>query len=298
MSRTDQAFIDAYRRRQSASARVVSEPSTPQPSGPQAAAPVGKPRAMARESHGPHVSFGTPRVPLSEVMRQRAEEDEGISAPVSPVSRSHAESRPQADPMATTRLLRFAWPALVDRLTATRSGDYTDLLDSIKHRWPVVGFAACHAGCGATTTTMVVARLLASAQTPVAVIDAASDSSGLASQLGVAHQPTLAETLAEGAPLASAMIHADEDHVSLLVAGPVTQHPAVLQGVFHQLRQSHAAVLVDLGGEGNALPLRPEAGVLVYAEGDSDAVLDYRCQTLISAGLPLVGSIENLARAA
>ncbi|MEM1305013.1 MAG: cellulose synthase operon protein YhjQ/BcsQ, partial [Planctomycetota bacterium] len=199
--------------------------------------------------------------------------------------------------LATTQLNRFALPGVARHLVDNYAEVFAATVEGVSKRWPVLGLVGCRPGSGATTTTLALAWLLAGEGAPVAVIDADPFGSDLAAGLGIARQKTIAETLAAGAALPDAALHAVDDGVSVLVAGELTQHRAVVREAVHQLRQSHAAVLIDLGPDPRRITMHADAVVLVHPQEESDAVVEYSCRSLCQSGAAVVGTIQTMAPA-
>lgn len=280
MSKTDQAFIDAYRRQSPKPVESATTPST----------------VKRHTAHGPHLRFtGGAKAPLSQVMQARTDAASAVSQQAA--THEPAEAVLSA-PLATIEISSFAWPEEVRTLVADNAAAFAGVVEGVMSDWPVLGLVGSGPGCGSTTTVMALACLLASEETPVAIIDADPIAANLAGSLGFKRNKTMAETLATGASLADATLHAADDGVSLLVAGQVTQHPAVVREAIHQLRQTHAAVLIDLGANPRRLALNADAVALVHRYDESDAVVEYSCRSLSRPSTPLVGTIQTLAPAA
>lgn len=295
MSNTDQAFIEAYRRgaakRVAATATATAEAAT-----------AAMQTSDWQGTHGPHLNFTANRptagsgrkAPLSQVMRSPSfavnQFDTGATATVEPVI------EPAAGAMTT--FAHFAWPAIVDQLARDHAEAFEDLLACVELQCPVLGLVGVSRGGGCTTTTLALARLLSGSGQPLAVIDAAPNHPALAENLGLIRTRTLADALATGTPLAEVTLDAVNDGVSLLVAGKPTQHVGILRNAIDELRQTNAAVLVDLGSDPRRLSLPVDGVVLTYPAGESNAVLDYSRRMIRQTGQTLVGMVETFAPAA
>lgn len=277
MSKTDQAFIDAFGRQQSQLAAADTAAMTP---------PHG--------THGPHVRFPSGgKAPLSQMMQSRTDASHNRQEEV--IASAAADSTPL---IAKTQIARFAWPTDVELLIKENAGAYANLVQGLQWQWPMLGLVGCGASCGVSTTTMALAKLLAKEKARVAIIDADPKDNQLATELGLVRHPTLASILAEGGQLADATLHAFEDNISLLVAGSLTQHPAMLRQAVLKLRDTHDVVIIDLGVDPQVIRLEADALALVHRFDESEAVVEYTCRLLNKSPAKLVGSIRTMAPAA
>ncbi|MEM6655813.1 MAG: hypothetical protein AAF596_08430, partial [Planctomycetota bacterium] len=125
MSKTDQAFIDAYRRQPPA--RTVKASPTPVAAG----TPSVRPPRERSAAHGPHVRFtGGPKATLSQVMQSRAHSDPHQAAAPTPTLEA---------PLATTQLNRFALPGVARHLVDNYAEMFAATVEGVSKRWPVLG---------------------------------------------------------------------------------------------------------------------------------------------------------------
>ncbi|MEM9186590.1 MAG: hypothetical protein AAGB00_08870 [Planctomycetota bacterium] len=288
MTRTDQAFIAAYGR---------------QTSGPEAAGaaptPADEPRPLRRHSvgHGPHLGMAR-KTPLAEAIAERRRQP--ASAP--------------AGSSAATRLTAFHWPAVVERLARVAGQQLLALAPGLANAslggvstGQALGVAGVHSGSGATTATLALARCLAAVDGPVAVVDADPAGSGAAAALGVLRTRALTESLTAGGDHAASVLHAVEDHVSLIVAGDLEGvEQSGLASAASALLRTHSATLIDFGSAldhrgawsaGAAARLiaafRP-AGVALVRRGSDLSGAVSACQRVVEASsAPVLGLIDN-----
>ncbi|MEM6329250.1 MAG: hypothetical protein AAF790_03260 [Planctomycetota bacterium] len=308
MTRTDQAFIQAYQRAERPAPPVTtSAPPTPVEGG------VAYQRTSAR--HGPHAAFGAAaatqrraRAPLSEVIAER-------------MRHAAAGILPTPTPDCGTQVGAFRWPPIVASLAGRHHEQYLDLVaaavtlseTNASAAGAVLGVAGVQPGSGASTTVLAIARSLAPQHGPVAIVDADTAGSRLAASLGVLKAPPLAHVAAAGGRAGEAVVHAVEDGVSLVVAGRFDPaHAQRGRELTAKIATQHALTLIDFGplapqtmaatqpvtvAEGPLSvaieALRPAGVVIVRRESDLAAAVGDAQQAVLAAGAAPVGVVAN-----
>lgn len=280
MTRSDQAFIEAYER------------STTR--GP-ASTPVSE-SGRHNTLHGPHAPFGAePKLAESIAARMR----------------QAAESMAPPTPDCVTQVESFRWPTVVELLAERHADDYLAACSGAVSlgRGNLIGLAGVHQGSGASTTVLAMARSLAAQHGPIAIVEADSAGVRLSTSLGVLKTRSLADALPAGGGLGEAAVYAAADRVSLLVSGTVAaSHTKAARIEAAKLLRQHSLVLIDLGslidasGDLACQPLasavdifQPAGVMLVRSEEDFSGAVSAAGRAIESAGAVALGMVENLA---
>lgn len=285
MSYTDQAFIKAYQ------TDALSVP-TPTPAPPS---PAAKTRTHESHRRGPHTHFGAAtKRPLSDAMAEGEQ-------PVEPVEQPE-ETKIE---LAGVTVARFPIPAIATRLADECGEAYRRMMAYASRSGEVIGLLGATRGVGCTTTTLATALALSQVQGPVAVIDAAPEEDGLAASLGVLRTRSIARTLTAGGNVTEALVHSEQDGLSLGVA---FQHgedeDPRTSGALRSLTATHAAVLVDLGCDIESIAAQPSRGadallldavVIVRQANHGEADVMFARRVLTASGHTVVGVIESFA---
>ena len=293
MTRTDQAFIEAFNRSQRESVAA-----------PRAPLPVDHRQATL---HGPHATFGAARTTLSEAIAQRMHQA--------------AAAAPRATPHSAMQVDAFRWPAISRVLSENHREDYFSLItDAITIGGaPVLAFAGVQAGAGATTTTLAIARSLAAEHGPIVVVDADLNDQQLSQRLGVQKARSLAEIASAGGSASDAVVHAARDQVSLVVAGRCSpKNLEKCRQYAATIAAQHAIVLIDGGSlsqQPSVLPaanlqatsiagvaeiFQPAGVVLIRRQSDvGDTTTTTAAQRLVEmTGTRALGVVDNRAATA
>lgn len=278
MTHTDNAFIEAYQRVKAANASAAeAEPTKPSvPSGPVA--------TRRAKTHGPHLTWKE-QTPLAQAIATRQQ-------------RAAAASLPG---IAATRLRSFAWPEIVVKLAEMHADDYAGLAPPSTTTKQVLSIAGIHQGSGATTTTLAIARNLANTHGPVMLIDANPQQASLASSLGVLEASTLAAKIANGSNALEAIVHAEDDKTSLVVAGDLTAvDNSQLAAVATQLAARCPTILIDSGSVLDAKASWQNGSIAILAKAFAlTGVILVRCESdlsgAVAAAQRIVDSSDALA---
>lgn len=264
MTRTDQAFIEAYQR--SVGQARGEAPATDRPAA-----------VRRRVKHGPHVAWRDP-TPLTEAIAERMRQ----------AATADTSSKP------SLRLRCFDWPTVVTELAARHASQYQNLAPSADIAGRVLGIAGVRQGSGATTTTLAMARCLASERGPVALVDADPAGPGMAEALGVIEIPHGIEST----------IEAEADHISLAIAS--SNNAADPNALPAMIGERNALTLVDFGAaldhqtawSSGVLPalidsLKPAGVLLVRTGSDLSGAVAAAQRVVESAGVAALGLVEN-----
>lgn len=214
---------------------------------------------------------------------------------------------------------QFAWPRICDRIAERlRHGlDHAaeELTKAAGEGRRVVAIAGCRRGSGCTVTLLCLARHLATAELPVAMVDADFQRAELAARLGIATPAGWEDVLRDQLPLADAVVSSVQDHVSLLPLRGVPADAEELAGSLpasislRVLQHHYGIVLVDLGPildplvAGPALKLAERSGIdaaLLVRDTRVTTDDDLRAATraLAGAGVSTVGIAETFVATA
>ena len=271
MSKIDQAFIHAYKR------------ESPAPTGPPAWQPTAQPRidsstmetpssADSAEQilRAPHFGTAPPGDAHAETgaIQQGAVHQTATYTATQSNRSAVSQRRPLSsfsapEPVAdhsfhpVFEVDAFRWPQVTTSLLQQNSvlliPVAEQLLTASEEGRSLIGIAGTRENVGASTILLCLARLLASAEKTVALVDADFSSHTLARNLGLEIESGWEQVLTGQVPLAEGVVHSLGDNVSLLpLAG--TPLPAldlvssiqtsVSAGV---LRYHYDIVLFDLG---------------------------------------------------
>lgn len=141
-------------------------------------------------------------------------------------------------------------------------------------------FAGGKGGVGKTTTTVNVGFALARRDHDVVVVDGDLAMTNLGAVLGVEHEPTLHDVLAESASLSDAITTVDG--LPILPGDPridryAAADPGALRTVIDELTRRYEVVLVDTGAgltHESMIPFAATDGVVLVTTPDETAVAD------------------------
>ena len=348
MSVMDQAFIRAYTRLNAGTPppEPPRQPPEPPRQPPEPQRQRSEPQPQRSEPERAKAAETEPPRQPPEPPRQRPPEPEGVKAAETTYICDAAQPCPPAPHVAIFEVVaedrqplsafvrltpsrdafqpavqveRFSWPAICDRIAARlRHGlDHAadQLVKAAGEGRRVVAITGCHRGEGCTTTLLCLARHLATAELPVAMVDADFQRPELAERLGIATPAGWEDVLRDQLPLADAVVSSVQDHVSLL---PVRSVPADAEEIagnlpasisLRVLRHHYGMVLVDLGPvldasvAAAALKLAERSGIdaalLVRdARVTSDDELREATRALTSAGVTTLGVAETFVATA
>ncbi len=328
MSELDQAFINAYRARDSHGAQPVVPPRAdpiwrengccPTVTDPAPVAllePIGVSMAMMTEpvvvcSASTADVIDTPEPPRFSEPSRPAEHVEPARAAEPPRQQPSEPDRKQFRPMLQVDSL--VWPKVCSQMSIEAGHELNRLADGflagMADGCKVVTFGGCLPAEGATTLLLGVARRLSERGTSLAIVDADLTDPLLCRRLGMLPEVGWEEVVDGRLPLAEAVVESIEDHLTLLPyckprdnqAG-VTPTLASLTSSIAQLREHCDLVLVDVG----PLEQKQDADLAAIA-GWTDAVVlicDVRTtpaeqviqarSRLQTAGVARVGITEN-----
>jgi Mrp family chromosome partitioning ATPase len=245
-----------------------------------------------------------------------------IKRPLSAYLRSAAsQPSPKIGPLEPgTTIASLHWPKLFRQLITRHGRAFDGATDVILAQTdagrPLVGVIGHYRGVGCTTTTLCLAAQLARRDRRVAVVEGHLQAPQFAACLGVETTAWLQDMLEQVAPLADALLRAEDERLDLLMLDPcnrsaaedwpwATSGPAIVS-VAQALRNSYDVVLVDLGTffdpiwQPAALNLvremRIEAAVAVTGpEQNDDRDFDTIARHLQKSGCELLGTIINRA---
>jgi len=340
---TNQAFIKAYRHdagvSKAAPGDAGSESAVPtpvfwsSPAGVGAAPPrTAEPANVATiGANVTYVTAGatwpyTPDVPEIEPPPRGLESGAATSAPHGPITTrrplssftKQARVIPAPPGAASLRpgttIASLRWPAVCRRLLAQHGQRFDHIADVVSAAADdgrsVVGVIGLFRGVGATTTLLCLAARLAARGRRVVLVDGHFQAPGLAACLDAELTAWWQDVLERGAPLADALIRAEDDDLDLLPLDPQTrttpQPSAELQlsATAGALRHAYDVALVDLGtffdplSQPAALELvhhmRIDAALAVAEPARLDARdLATVAEYLGERGCTLLGAIEN-----
>ena len=154
----------------------------------------------------------------------------------------------------------FRWPAITTQLLSTHAQTLApvaeQLLVASEEGRSMVGITGARPGVGATTIHLCLARLLASAEKSVAIVDADFVNRSLARNLGLEFDTGWENVLAGQTSLAESVIHSLGDKIALLpLVGHITPVADLLASIQTSvsagvLRYHYDVVLFDLGAAG------------------------------------------------
>ena len=276
MSHIDQAFIKAY------GAEETTSNSTGQAalhSTWQAPGEVNRQHEVYSGSHlpegqtpqPPHFVVNTPmaskvadapnlptRQPLSSFTSHQNLSPAATGQEKRPLSSFSAPEAPSANafrPMLEVDA--FQWPQVISDLLQSHAPLLIPLAEQLavasESGRSMIGIAGARAGVGVSTVLLCFARMLASVEKSVAIVDANFASHSLAQHLGLEVDTGWEEVLAGQIPLAEGVIHSINDNISLLpLVGRNPRAVELLAGIQASisagvLRYHYDVVLFDLG---------------------------------------------------
>jgi Mrp family chromosome partitioning ATPase len=213
-----------------------------------------------------------------------------------------------------TTIASFTWPVVCRRLLAQHGRRFDGASDALLAQaadgHSVVGVIGLFRRIGATTIALCLAARLAARGCRVILVDGHFQAPRLADTLGAEPTAWWQDVLARGAPLADAIIRADDENLDLLPWGPLSQGTRPSSGALQlaatagALRHAYELVIVDLGtffdplSQPAALELirhmQIDAAVAISAPERLDprdlaTVVDH----LSESGCAILGTIEN-----
>lgn len=149
-------------------------------------------------------------------------------------------------------LEHFDWPPLIESLREAVADEWPALFEQVLDGARTLLITGCQRGEGRTSVALLVASLLAAHDLPVALVDADFVRPQLAARLGVLAAIGWTEAIAQGLPLAEAMIESLADHVVLLplpeaAGAPMSVDAATVQSALAALRSQCGLVCIDAG---------------------------------------------------
>jgi Mrp family chromosome partitioning ATPase len=328
MTRTNQAFIKAYRQdvaqaapappsKPNTVAKLVPAttriPPSPEPSA-QPAATVASERSAL---YGPRIA----KSESSEVSTSRSANAPAEKQPLSsfitrPLKTVRVDSSGKDEFLRPgTTVASFHWPAvcrvLKQKCDSQLKSVVQQLVDESSAGRSLIGVLGLFAGCGTTTTALCLAATLAADRHRVILVDGNFSNPQLASSLEVVPTAGWQDVLKHGGALADAVTRAADDHLDLLALNNRKTEDAqrllgglqtvVTAGV---LRHAYDVVLFDCGSffEAASQPIALElirntgidAVVAVAGPEPADARdLENLHSHLSRSGCELLGTIEN-----
>jgi protein-tyrosine kinase len=212
------------------------------------------------------------------------------------------------DLYTTTGTLR--WPATVRALERAHGDRFDKLADYLidardNQRLKVLLFTSCHRAEGRTTLVLTLARALARRPGRTLLVDADLTGPMVARHLGLHAREGLDDLIENGHALADALIHAPDDHLTILpLRAPVARPKDFLASpawscLMARLRREFDLVLMDgsplfAGLSAAVLHRSVDAAILVHhrALTGERALLRAR-EVLEAGGIPLLGLAET-----
>ena len=212
----------------------------------------------------------------------------------------------------------YLWPRICSQLHMVAVRQLQQMTDAlaaaVNQGHKVLAVGGCHAGDGATTMLLCVARPLARRGLRTVLVDGTFGDPQLAARLGLLPQDGWEDVLAGRLPLEEVLIDSNEDRLALL---PVVKLQSGMDGLFEKqssmaatldtLAEHYDAVLVDTGSLADRLAAclpstgggsRLDAAMLVHNPRSTAASHLAEIQRgLSAAGVVQVGVIQNFIRA-
>jgi Mrp family chromosome partitioning ATPase len=261
--------------------------------------------------------------PTEATLAQRMDHSaKTVKRPLSAYMRGAIPSAPAtiAPLQPGTTIASFHWPKVLRQLISRHGRAFDRVIDVLfaqaDARRPLIGVIGHYRGVGCTTMTLCLAAQLARRERRVAAVEGHLQAPKFADCLGVETTSWLQDVLEEAAPLADAMIRAEDDRLDLLMLDPCKRAAMedwqwatsgqTLISAAQTLRNTYDLVLVDLGTffdpvwQPAALNLirdmRIEAAVAVTGPDQNDQ-RDFETITrhLQRCGCELLGTIINRA---
>lgn len=225
--------------------RRIALPTRPGPANFSEAFPVVEPRPTDHSTaHRIDQSAKSVKRPLSAYIRRN-----------DPTPATRGQLRPG------TTIASLQWPTVCRQLIARHGQAFervaNRLLAQADAGRPLVGIIGHYRRVGCTTATLCLAAQLARRHHRVAAVEAHFQAPQFADCLGVETTAWLQDVLDDVAPLADAMIHAEDDQLDLVMLDPCQRTVAddwqraasgpQLIAAAQSLRNNYDLVLVDLG---------------------------------------------------
>jgi Mrp family chromosome partitioning ATPase len=236
------------------------------------------------------------------------------------IGRQRAERRAAIDSRSSTfrpgtTVASFRWPATC-RTLAQRSNTDLDcvadvLLANADQGKSMIGLVGLFPGCGSTATLLALAARLAIRKRRILLVDGNFERPQLATLLDAVPTAGWQEVLGGAAPLADAVIRADDDCLDLLALGANTSEHVLRLIASHEIescanliRLNYELALIDLGAffDVAARPIMLElirklgidAALVVCHPDETDLRdLDTLASQVGCSGCELLGRIEN-----
>ena len=274
MSQIDQAFIKAYGAEQpvppSAQPTIpVMQQGTGEAEIPHAIVPDTASSLDGHAIRSPHFPLDTALqvdhqrgVPQQETVGAGGSRSAGLpeqtSQPKLPLSSFSAPPTPSANAFRPVfEVDQFPWPAVTNEILQR----YPKLLIPVAEQLAaasesgrsMIAIAGARRGVGTTTALLCLARMLASVEKEVAIVDADFATHALGRTIGLDFDTGWEDVLTGQIPLAEGVVHSIGDNISLLpLAGRGTDSVELLSGIQASissgvLRYHYDVVLFDLG---------------------------------------------------
>ncbi|RUL88812.1 CpsD/CapB family tyrosine-protein kinase [Tautonia sociabilis] len=202
------------------------------------------------------------------------------------------------------------WPATVRALEREHGARFERLADRLIEARDLEGVrvllvTSCHRAEGRTTLVLTVARALARRPGRVLLVDGDLGGPMIARLLGLRPRSGLDDVVLDGVPAADAIMHAPDDHLSILpLRGPVARPREFLNSpgwscLMARLRRDYEFVLIDgsplfAGLSAAVLHRAVDAAVLVTHRAlTGDRTLLRAREVLDAGGVPLLGLAET-----
>lgn len=301
MSKIDQAFIRAFASETPAPTVTRAWPPTAQPRVDSAVADTTDDGTDEHVLRTPHFAT-TPPVDAREetATLQQGTIRRDVATPSIPPRGKTAQSerRPLSsfstpEPTAdhsfrpVFEVDAFRWPQVTTDLLEQNSKLLIpvaeQLLTASEEGRSLIGIAGTRENVGASTILLCLARLLASVEKTVALVDADFSKHSLASDLGLEIESGWEQVLTGHVPLAEGVIHSIADNVSLLpLAGTTLRALDVVSSIQASvsagvLRYHYDIVLFDLGTASEQLQFRVAQRVLELCRIDASIIVADSC---------------------
>lgn len=221
---------------------------------------------------------------------------------------------PMTSPLAVAPALElecFDWPPLVLALRETLADEWDPLLEQVLSGARTLLVTGCRRGEGRTSVALLMASMLAAEGPRVGLVDADFAKPGLAAQLGVLTSTSWTDAIAQGMPVAEAMIESLTDHVILLPLCDASEPPPSIDAAMVKVAVTalHAhcdLVCVDAGPQidsGDAafeavLGAGVDAALVVRDARQSRLQQSHAVgRRLVQSGVDRWAILENFARA-
>ncbi len=214
------------------------------------------------------------------------------------------------DTLKGPREVAIDWPTTVlalEREHGPRFERLADLLLQVRDRdqAKVLLFTSCHRAEGRTTLVLTLARALARRPGRMLLVDADLTGPMMARQLGIRPHAGLDDVIESGTSVHEAILHAPDDHLSLLPLRAAVPRPRDFLShpewslTMARLRREFDLVLIDgspifTGLSATILHRSVDAAVLVQSKAiTSERALLRAQEVLQGGGIPILGVAET-----